>query len=167
MIKLNSIYQRKCMKYTVVPFRKKKILLRLLSSLRSFSMCISTYLRSCVKWLCVWCKTCFVNLIILVNREETNPKIVDSWYSDVGLMDIQLLDTLKCYSKPLTLPVNTCYQCYLGSCFWSRCGGFSIPGPRPKEHHVLSTGFWLFKWLRIQERYKDEGELNEPLSCDL
>lgn len=134
MIKLNSIYQQKYMKFTVVPFGGGGILFRLLNSFRSFSMCISTHLWSCVKWLCVWRKTCFANLIILVNGEETNPKIVDNWYSDVGLMDIRLLDTLKRYSKPLALPVNTCHRCYLGSFFRPRRGRYSFPGPRPRDH---------------------------------
>lgn len=54
-------------------------------------------------------KTSFANLIILVHWEESKPKIIDNWYTDIGLISIQLLDILtklNYYPKLLTLSVN-------------------------------------------------------------
>lgn len=137
MIKVISIYYGKYVKYILVPFREV-ILFRLPSFLSSY-LCFHTTLIMCLLIVCIE-QNFFANLIILVNWEETNPKIVDIWFIDVVLMNIQLLGTLKSYLKLLTLPVNKqCQQWSLGSWLWQVALTWSAPST--KTARGQSVGF--------------------------
>lgn len=138
MIKVISIQYGKYVKYILVPFREV-VLFRLLSFLSSY-LCFHTTLIMCLLIVCIEQNLFFANLIILVNREEMNPKILDIWFIDTGLMNIHLLVPFKFYLKLVTLPLNKqCQQWSLGSCLWWVVLTWSAPSMKTARNQ--SVGF--------------------------
>lgn len=88
-------------------------------------------------------KTLFCKLDYLVDWEESKHKIIDNWYTDVGLMEIQFLGILtKLLSKIAHI---ICEQIMppvvLGSPLWASNGGYFLSGSHPRDHQMPEYRF--------------------------
>lgn len=99
-------------------------------------------------------------MIISVNREETNHKIVDNWYIDVGRMDIQSLDTMF---KVLSQIVHTVKKLRHPWSLENHYGGYSVLGPLPKDYQMLACRVLIIYMAENSGNiYRDKGELHVP-----